>query len=80
MNIGTRVRFSRPGSMRSQIEWSGVITGCSESNYTIKDESGKLRVVPVNAKWLTSEDVYGRAETERKIETKNPRYPVKPEN
>lgn len=70
MQVGTYVRFSRPGSMRSQTEWSGMIIQCSNMNYLIRDQSGKIRVVPTTEKWL-KEEKNGFKQDQRKTEAKN---------
>ena len=71
MNPGTRVVFHRPGSTRTEIVWSGQIEGVENDSYLIRDEKGKLRVVPVNAKWLKEKEYDGQRTCTGKAKTEN---------
>lgn len=72
MNPGTRVVFHRPGSTRTELVWFGSVEGMQEQSYLIRDDSGKLRVVPVNSRWLMEENEYaGQRTGTRKTQTTN---------
>lgn len=71
MNPGTRVVFHRPGSTRTEIVWSGLVEGIENETYLIRDDDGRLRVVPVSARWLMEEKEYGQRSSQRKTETTN---------
>lgn len=51
---GAAVKFDRPGSADSAIQWEGVVEKVEkDGNLLVRDQARKLRVVPQDSRWLT---------------------------